>query len=198
MLAFYSAQCNKLLINLICINRCQNQPETIVSSAVAPSAIGQLYADHHHWLVRWLVARTRCPHWASDVSQETFCRLIEKGIPSPLRDARSYLTVVARRLLVDDIRRRELEQALVDAAAMLGGQVDELTPDRIVEAVQMLEGLMALLTPLPADVREAFLLRRVDGLGHAEIAARLGISDRTVKRHVARAYALCYTLAFDD
>ncbi|WP_311269225.1 sigma-70 family RNA polymerase sigma factor [Sphingobium sp. WCS2017Hpa-17] len=169
-----------------------------MSSAVAPSAIGQLYADHHHWLVRWLQARTRCPHWALDVSQETFCRLIEKGLPSPLRDARSYLAVVARRLLVDDIRRRDLEQALADAAALLGGHVEELTPDRIVEAVQMLEGLMALLAGLPADVREAFLLRRVDRLGHAEIAARLGISDRTVKRHVARAYTLCYVLAFGE
>lgn len=169
-----------------------------MSSASAIPAIGRLYADHHGWLRHWLQARTRCPQWASDVTQDTFCRLLESGLPTPLRDARNYLTVVARRLLIDDIRRRDLEKAILDASAALTGQVEELTPERIVAAAQLLNGLIALLAPMPGEVREAFLLRRVDGLGHAEIAARLGISDRTVKRHVARAYAVCYAMAYPD
>jgi RNA polymerase sigma-70 factor (ECF subfamily) len=40
-------------------------------------------------------------------------------------------------------------------------------------------------------VRDAFLLSQLDGMGQADIAARLGISLATVKRHIARAMLQC-------
>ena len=49
-----------------------------------------------------------------------------------------------------------------------------------------------VLSGLPAQVRRAFLLAQLDGLSQAEIAAELGISLSTVKRHLVRAGAQCY------
>lgn len=169
-----------------------------MSRAATVLDIAQVYVDHGAWLRNWLKARTRCSERAADLAQDTFCRLIEKGAPAPLRDARNYLAVVARRLLIDDIRRQDIERAYLCAQAAIEGQADHFTPDRIVEAVALLDGLVRLLGALSGEVREAFLLRRVDGLTHIEIAERLGISDRTVKRHIARAYAVCYDFAYPD
>ncbi|MGF7156019.1 sigma-70 family RNA polymerase sigma factor [Novosphingobium gossypii] len=165
---------------------------------IARSAIGSVYADHGSWLQRWLSSRTRCPHSAADLAQDTFCRLLETGLPTPLRDVRNYLSVVARRLLIDDIRRRDIERAYLQAVSVTTGHCDELTPERIVAAVALLDGLVQLLDGLTGPVREAFLLRRIDGLTHEQIADRLSVSDRTVKRYIAQAYAVCYDFAYPD
>jgi DNA-directed RNA polymerase specialized sigma24 family protein len=41
---------------------------------------------------------------------------------------------------------------------------------------------------LPPLCRDAFLLNRVEGLTHAEIAGRLGVSVRTIDRFMVRAW----------
>ena len=166
---------------------------------IAPaSAVGLIYAEHGAWLRNWLRGRTRCAHRAADLTQETFCRLIERQNGEQIRDPRNLLAVIARRLLIDDVRRRDLEQAYIVSCQALDGDVDPLTPERILEAVELLQGLVALLADMPAPVRDAFLLRKLDGLTHLEIGERLSLSDRTVKRHIARAYAHCYALAFPN
>ena len=165
---------------------------------VSAVAIGHIYAEHGAWLRNWLHRRTRCPHWASDLTQDTFCRLIERPDAPPVRDPRNLLTVIAGRLLIDDVRRRDLERAYIASHASLDVDVDMLTPERIAEAVQLLDGLVLLLADLPPIVRSAFLLRKLDRLSHAEIATRLGVCDRTIKRHIARAFAHCYAYAFPD
>ena len=40
-------------------------------------------------------------------------------------------------------------------------------------------------------VRRAFLWSQLDGLGYREIAERLQVSERTVKRYMAQAYEHC-------
>ena len=160
-------------------------------------SIGRLYTEHGRWLSGWLVRRTACRDRADDLAHDTFCRLLERESLPILDDPRRYLATVARRLLVDDVRRRELERAYLTALA--AEDIEDLrTPERVLEAVQLLDGLVRLLDELPASTREAFLLRRLDGLSHEEIARRLGVSLRTVKRRVAEAYQRCYLLAYPE
>ena len=159
--------------------------------------IGGLYADHGRWLRTWLQGRTRCGHRASDLAHDTFCRLLEAGPGAAPLEPRRYLATIARRLLIDDIRRRDVERAYLDAIAH-EDLVDTVTPERIAQATAMLDAVLRLLSGLPETVRRAFLLRRLDGLTHAEVARALGVSERTVKRHIAQALAYIYTLAYPD
>lgn len=172
-------------------------PGVQMGQAASSIYIGRLYADHGRWLSGWLNRRTACPERADDLAHDTFRRLLERGEQAPLEDPRNYLAAVARHLLVDDVRRRELERAYLDAIADRE-RAELLTPERILEAVQMLDGLVRLLAGLPRPTCEAFLLRRLDGLSHDEIAAQMGVSTRTVKRHVAAAYAHCYAFAYPE
>jgi RNA polymerase sigma-70 factor (ECF subfamily) len=48
------------------------------------------------------------------------------------------------------------------------------------------------LLGLPVQAKQAFLLAQLEGLGQAEIAAELGISVSTVKRHLAKAAMRCF------
>ncbi|SNS91821.1 RNA polymerase sigma-70 factor, ECF subfamily [Azospirillum sp. RU38E] len=167
----------------------------LVGNAIAD--IAGLYAAHGGWLRDWLRRQTRCPQRAADLAQDTFCRLLERR-PALPDDAKRYLATVARRLLIDDIRAREVERAYLDVLGDRYGTADHLTPERITEAVQLLDGILRLLDTLPAMTRQAFMLRRLEGMSHADIATALGLSDRTVKRYIAAAYAHCYALAYGE
>lgn len=159
--------------------------------------IGGLYADHGRWLRGWLQGRTRCGDRASDLAHDTFRRLLEARPTTAPAEPRRYLATIARRLLIDDIRRREVERAYLDALAH-EDLVDTVTPERIAQAIELLDAVLRLLAGLPETTRRAFLMRRLDGLTHDEVARALRISERTVKRHMAHALAHIYALAYPD
>lgn len=160
--------------------------------------LGEAYRAHGQWLQAWLRRRTRCSQQAADLTQDTFCRLLERRPTEAPHNMRAFLAVVARRLLIDDVRRRDVEQLYLREIASANISIDEMTPERIVAATMELVALLEILSALPQGVKEAFLFSTLDGLTHMEIADRLGISDRTVKRHIARAYACCYAAAYAD
>ena len=51
-----------------------------------------------------------------------------------------------------------------------------------------------MLNGLPPKVREAFLLSQLDGLTYAQVAQRLDVTVRTVKRYMAQAFEQCILL----
>ncbi len=57
--------------------------------------------------------------------------------------------------------------------------------------LETLQALDELLDGMPAVVRRAFLWSQLEGLGYREIAERLQVSERTVKRYMAQAYEHC-------
>lgn len=169
-----------------------------MSAVAATIDVEMLYVSHGDWLQAWLRRHTRCAHRAADLAQDTFCRVLEANEPAPVRDPRSYLSTVARRILIDDIRRREVERAYLAVHAARMGEADHLTPERVTEAAQLLDTILRLLETLPVKARQAFTMVRFDGLRYADAADRLGVSERMAKRYVAQAYAHCYALAYPD
>ncbi len=153
--------------------------------------IERLYCEHNGWLQGWLRRRLGNSFDAADLAHDTFLRVIAKDLASVIREPRAMLTTIAHGMVVSLYRRRQVEQAYLDALAQLP---EALAPAEETRAV-MLETLLeidALLDTLPTEVRQAFLWSRLDGLEQSEIAARLNVSVPTVKRYVARAVELCY------
>lgn len=165
-----------------------------MATLVQPS-LDALYRSHGEWLRSWLTARSRCSIQANDIAQETFCRLAAQPEVRLHSYPRRYLATVARRLLIDDVRRRATERSVLEAFALHMGDAVEIGPDRLAEAVQQLSAVVSLLAELPEKPRRAFLLSRVDGLSYREIATELGVSTSMVKQYVARAFAHCYAVA---
>lgn len=162
-------------------------------SATADS-VQALYEAHHGWLVALLRRRLQCRDGAADLAHDTFVRVLQKPEALPaVREPRAYLTTIARGLLCDHWRRRSLEQAWLEALAALP---EALAPDpqHVLTLRQTLQQLDDMLGRLPAQAREVFVLSQLQGLGYAQIATRLGLSERTVKRHMARGFELCLTL----
>jgi RNA polymerase sigma-70 factor (ECF subfamily) len=110
-----------------------------------------------------------------------------------LREPRAYLTTVARGLLVDHWRRRDLEQAWLQARTALPEALAP-SPEERQLAVELLLQIDAMLAGLRPPVRTAFLLAQIEGICYDDIAARLGVSRRSVERYIAEALFYCYTL----
>ena len=167
-----------------------------MAAGAATIDMDELYSSHHEWLRGWLRRHTRCSERAADLAQDTFCKLIESRIGEAPDNPRPYLATVARRLLIDGVRRAEVERTFLEAHAALMAGATAPCPERIASAVGELNLVMTELERLPKRARQAFLLARLDGLPHASIAVQLGISKSMIKQYVAKGYACCYAAAY--
>ncbi|WP_240648019.1 sigma-70 family RNA polymerase sigma factor [Pararobbsia silviterrae] len=151
---------------------------------------GALYVDHHSWLFGWLRKRTGNREQAADLAHDTFLRILLKSEPVSIDEPRSYLTVIAKGLLANQWRRHEIERAYLDRLATIPESFAPSPEDRALILESLLE-IDAALSQLPDKARTTFLLAQLDHLGYAEIALKLGISLRTVKRYMVLAFEQC-------
>ncbi|TRX73067.1 sigma-70 family RNA polymerase sigma factor [Pseudomonas mangiferae] len=179
-----------------------------VTVSLSPSAessasrdVGALYRSHHGWLHGWLRTRLGNACEAADLAQDTFLRVLlaTASAERPLRleqvrEPRAYLVTVARRVLCNHYRRQSLERAWLQALALVP-EAEHPSPEQQLLLVEALHEVDALLEGLAPRVREAFLLAQLEGLGYAEIALRLQVCERSVKRYVAQALAHCMLAA---
>lgn len=144
-----------------------------------------LYHTHHAWLVSWLKRRLGCIHHANDLAQDTFVRLISKSLSTAhLDEPRAFLTTIAHGLMVDQFRRKAVEQAYLQALMHLPEAVAP-SPEEQLALLQTLLQIDQLLHGLKPVVRSVFLLSKLQGLTYIEIAATLKISLRSVETHMA-------------
>ena len=150
-----------------------------------------LYAENHRWLQNWLLRRLGSHADAADLTQDTFLRTLKSQQVTLLDEPRAFLCVVAKRVLCSFWRRNELERAYLEALA----ELPELVVPSEEEFALLREAIAAidaLLADLPAKVRQAFLLNRLEGLTHQQIAEQLDVSLATIERWIKRAVTECY------
>lgn len=133
-------------------------------------------------------------HEAADLVQDTFARLCHRARElEQVSEPRAYLTVVAKRLLINRYQRQALEQAYLGSLRERPESYAPSPEERAVVLETLLE-LDRMLDGLPPKVRRAFLLSQLDGMSYAQIAASLKVSIRTVTRYMSDAYAQCLRL----
>jgi len=135
----------------------------------------------------------------ADIRQEVYVRVYEAARKKIPDSPKPFVLTTARHLLINLVRRERIVpiEAIGDMD-MLGVSSDEAGPDRTVIAREELRRLQTALDKLPPRCREAIVLRQVEGLSQRQIASRMGISEKTVERHLSigvRALADMLTLA---
>jgi RNA polymerase sigma-70 factor (ECF subfamily) len=122
-----------------------------------------------------------------DLRQEIYVRLYEAAARARPTQPKSFMFTTARHLMTDRLRRERVVsiEAVGDIEA-LNVPVDEVTPDRRLDAHQELKRLADAFDRLPDRCREVVWLRRVEQLSQKQVAARMGISEKTVEKQIAK------------
>lgn len=150
-----------------------------------PDDFSETYVRHHAWLQAWLTRRLGCAQRAADVSQDTFLRLLLGGPAlGVLQEPRAWLTTTARRLVIDDARRRRIEADYIAALAS-AGETLAASPEQVLTAVQALVAIEQALERVGPKAREAFLRHCFEGEPQADVARTLGVSTRMVHKYIA-------------
>jgi len=134
-----------------------------------------------------------------DLRQEAYVRVYEAAARARPQAPRAFLFTTVRHLITDRLRRgRVVSIEPVGDPAALNVLMDELSPDRRLDAHQILHRLAAAFDRLPPRCREVVWLRRVEELPQKEVAALLGISQKTVEKQVAKGVRLLAGYFYGD
>ena len=152
----------------------------------------RLLQVHYEELTGYLTRRLGSPGAARDVVHDTYLRLQGLETVPDLSNPRAYLFRVADNIALDRLRadgRRDKRFV----ASELGEDRDSGEPsaEDVLAQRQRVRLLAEVIDELPPRQREVFLMHKFDGLSHAEIAEKLGISRSMVEKHVMRALAFC-------
>lgn len=150
----------------------------------------QLFIDHQPWLLQRLYDRLRHRGDAEDLASETFLRVLVQPDLSAIQTPRAFLTTLAKRVVFQFWRRRDLEQAYLDALAHQPAAFAP-SPEERALLLEALDGVAAALDALPDKARRAFLMSQLEGLTYAQIGERLGVSASMVRQYMAQGWRAC-------
>jgi len=145
------------------------------------------------WRQRWnrslfqfLRRRVRSSVDVQDLAQETYLRLLRVPDLNEVRNPLAYLLQVASHVALEwsDREPRSDSMVVLEEDMLIDRQLPELELDARLSQ-QRFEKTLASISPM---MRAVVLLRLRDERSYQEIAAELRITDRQVRRYLARGY----------
>lgn len=140
--------------------------------------------------LRRMLARRFNTDDVDDYLQETALRLLEGRGGDRIDQPRAYLTTTVRHLAIDQLRRRRFEVGWEHAEAGVLEQPDSDPLDQLCDDDQ-LRWLRDAVDQIRGQPKRALELRYFYHMSHREIAEAMGISPRTVEKHLARGLLEC-------
>lgn len=150
----------------------------------------------HVWFVRevlpleaaltgFLRNNRQSPAEIADLLQGIYERVYEAASTQLPTSTKSFVFTIAHNLLVDQVRRKKvIPLSAVENLDALGVAAEMPGPEETTIAREELRRVQEALERVPPRSREAILLRQIEGLSRNEIAGRMGIAEKTVKRHL--------------
>jgi RNA polymerase sigma-70 factor (ECF subfamily) len=149
------------------------------------AAYRHLVERHEDPLFRRAVSIVRDPELAADMVQETFVRAYERlaDCSDPDRFG-GWVYRTLRNRCYDELRAARRRAQPLTAASAVAGDEDPSEDLERVELRRMIEAALGTLSPV---LREAFVLKHVDGLSYDEMQETTGVARSALKMRVKRA-----------
>jgi RNA polymerase sigma factor (sigma-70 family) len=121
----------------------------------------------------------------SDIRQEAYARIYEAALKTRPQSPKAFLFTTARHLMADRVRRERIVSIRAGGDTdFLNVLVDEISPERRASAGEELTRLARAFDRLSSKCREVVWLRRVKELSQKQVADHLGLSEKTVEKHL--------------
>lgn len=155
------------------------------------SGVAKAYHKNSIVLKNYLFKYLHNFHDVEDVAQEAFLKAYGEEKKTVIAQPKSFLFRIAKNIAISKLRlkSRQITDYInipEDSDALVG---DSLEDEAI--ARQKLGAHCEAVATLPTKCRRVYLLRKVYGFSHKEIAQHLSISVSTVEKHLIKGIALC-------
>lgn len=142
------------------------------------SQIYEKWSDHLHNFLYYKYGAHINPE---DKVQEAFIKLWKNCKDVSIDKAKSFLFTVGNNLTLNTIKHQKV---VLNYQKEKPKSHTHETPEFIMQEEQFLEKLQNALEKLPEGQRVAFMMNRVEGKRHKEIAELLGISRKAVEKRI--------------
>lgn len=155
----------------------------------------EIYLERRANLIRFFAARTGSTTLAEDLAQDLYLKLAARDpTDAPVENPVALIYRIATNVMLDRTRG-EARAGARDAAwrrlshASVGGEdvAGEPPADEAVASRQRLNQLVDAVADLPPQMQRAFRLHKLEGLSHADTARTMGISVKSVEKHISAA-----------
>ncbi|WP_299334405.1 sigma-70 family RNA polymerase sigma factor [uncultured Psychroserpens sp.] len=126
----------------------------------------------------------------SDKAQDAFIKLWDNCKKVTLSKAKSFLFTVANNMVLNDIKHHKV---VLNHQKQAPKSHTNETPEFILEQEQFFKRYQAVLERLTEEQRVAFLLSKVEGKKHSEIAEFLGVTKKVVEYRIYSAFKILKT-----
>jgi RNA polymerase sigma factor (sigma-70 family) len=141
-------------------------------------------------LMAFFLRRVGVQAEAEDLTQEVFVRLA-RSERHDVKSADAYIFQIAANLVRDRGRMRSYRASQLGAIAEAERRRSEpVDAERILIGKDNLEAVVAVLKDLSPKTRDIFLLNRLEGLSHHELAQMFAISPSAIGKHIYKASAI--------
>ncbi|WP_420315907.1 RNA polymerase sigma factor [Ekhidna sp.] len=122
---------------------------------------------------------------ADDLVQETFIKVWSKRDTIDKETVKSLCYTIANNLLMNHFNHEKVVREHQKSTPMALSS-ESNSPQFQMEEAEFEEKLNKVLSNLPEDCREVFLMNRIDKLKYAEIAERLGLSVKAIEKRMSK------------
>lgn len=165
--------------------------EADVGSFVSHSSyIKELYAAHWDELCGYLKSKfSGTSIDPEDIAQAVFTKFAGLEDCKEIKNPRGFLFTAARNRAYDEFRKEKIRLAHKDGERHAYKQDlnDNLSPENVLSRRQNIRLMADTVTRLPKIQRSVLLLHRLEKLTYTQIANKMGLSETTIRRNVAKA-----------
>ena len=171
-----------ILVLLICSMKRKDE-KTNIDSGITTS-----FLTHQSFLKRFVTRFFSNKEDIEDVVQETFLRAYVAEQKVEISKHKSFLFTTARNVALTKLNKKSKQVTdFLDDYYESNEFQTEISAEEMVDARQQLVAYCASVQSLDGKCREAFLLKKVHGMTHKEIAKQMSLSLSSIEKYLHKA-----------
>ena len=158
---------------------------------MAESSITRTFLDNSAFLKRFLGRILKHDQDVEDLAQEAYLKAFDAEQHQLIERPRAFLFSIAKNLALNELTRKSKQVTALINECQQPYDEDDDSAESLLEGKQALGVYCEAVASLPDLSRQIYILRKVHGLRHREIADRLSISLSSVEKHLRVGAAVC-------
>lgn len=148
-----------------------------------PLSFEILFQKYYVRFYNFVLNLTKNPQTAEDIVQNVFMKIwINRKNLRPDQSIHNYIYVLSKHEVLNHLRDRKV-YTQVERLVMADEPYEAVT-DQNIDLKELDDRIRKFIAAMPEQRRKVFLLSRYRGMGNKAIAELMGLSVRTVDRHI--------------